>query len=115
MNVLIVEDIGFVRLLLNDIIGKQGHVVVGEADNGEDGYHLYKILKPDVVFLDIAMPGWDGFKTMREIKRLDTDAQIVFCSAFARKEDVLQAIRLGAADFIAKPFQEEQLAEKLKN
>lgn len=114
MNVLVIEDTGFVRTMISDILTRGNHTVVGEARDGQEGFALYKRLKPDVVITDLLMPGWDDFETLRQLKRIDPAVQVIVCSAISSKENVIRAVTLGAADFIAKPFRDEWILEALE-
>lgn len=114
MNVLLIEDTGFVRKMITHILTRAHHTVVGEAENGQDGYSLYKLLKPDVVITDIAMPGWDGFETLQRLKSFDPHAKVIICSAIASRENVLRAVAMGAVDFIMKPFREEWIVDAVE-
>ena len=102
-KVLIVDDAAFMRMMLRDILAKNGFDVVGEADNGKVAVQMYNELKPDVVTMDITMPEMDGIAAVKEIKAADPGAKIVMVSAMGQQAMVIEAIRSGAADFIVKP------------
>ena len=112
-KVLIVDDAAFMRIMLRDILSKNGFEVVGEADNGKVAVQMYNDLKPDVVTMDITMPEMDGIAAVKEIKAADPSAKVVMVSAMGQQAMVIQAIRSGAADFIVKPFQPDRLLEAL--
>ena len=112
-KVLIVDDAAFMRMMLRDILAKNGFDVVGEADNGKVAVQMYNELKPDVVTMDITMPEMDGIAAVKEIKAADPGAKIVMVSAMGQQAMVFEAIRSGAADFIVKPFQPDRLLEAL--
>lgn len=112
-RVLIVDDAAFMRMMLRDILAKNGFEVVGEADNGKVAVQMYGDLKPDVVTMDITMPEMDGIAAVKEIKAADPDAKIVMVSAMGQQAMVIEAIRSGAADFIVKPFQPDRVLEAL--
>lgn len=113
-RVLIVDDAGFMRIMLKDILTRGGFEVVAETDNGITAVELYKELKPDVVTMDITMPGMDGIRALREIISFDSDAKVIMCTALGQQTVVVEAIKLGAVDFIEKPFQKEQVVNALK-
>jgi two-component system chemotaxis response regulator CheY len=112
-KVLIVDDAAFMRMMLRDILAKNGFEVVGEADNGKTAVQMYGDLKPDVVTMDITMPEMDGIAAVKEIKAADPAAKIVMVSAMGQQAMVIEAIRSGAADFIVKPFQPDRVLEAL--
>ncbi|MFT5875475.1 MAG: two-component system chemotaxis response regulator CheY, partial [Clostridium sp.] len=110
-RVLIVDDAAFMRMMIKDILEKNGFEVVGEANNGIKAVELYKAEKPDVVTMDITMPDMDGIEAVKEIKAFDPAAKIIMCSAMGQQSMVMDAIRAGARDFIVKPFQADRVLE----
>jgi two-component system chemotaxis response regulator CheY len=114
VNVLIVDDLAFIKIVLRDIIEKSGFRVVGEASNGEQAIVLYQDLRPDVVLMDITMPGMDGLTALKRIREIDPAARVIICSALGQQRLIVQAIQLGAKDFIVKPFQPERVVSALK-
>jgi two-component system chemotaxis response regulator CheY len=112
-RVLIVDDAAFMRMMLRDILAKNGFEVVGEAENGKIAVQMYNELKPDVVTMDITMPEMDGIAAVKEIKAADPAAKVVMVSAMGQQAMVIEAIRSGAADFIVKPFQPDRVLEAL--
>ena len=108
-RVLIVDDAAFMRKLVTDAVTQGGHEVVGEAGNGFEAVRRYQELRPEVVTLDITMPEKDGLTTLQEIVALDPGARVVMCSALGQESKVLESIRLGAKDFVVKPFQPERV------
>ncbi|MBQ1802501.1 response regulator [Lachnobacterium bovis] len=110
-KILICDDAEFMRLMIRDILEKEGHEVVGEADNGNTVVELYKQLSPDLVVMDITMPGDNGIKACEKIMDFDKDARLVICSAMGQKAMVVDAIKAGARDFITKPFKEPRIIQ----
>ena len=104
-NILIVDDSRTSRKIFRRILEEAEHTVVGEAVNGEDGYLKYQELKPDVVTLDITMPKMDGLEALRLIRKFDPEATAIMITAAGQKEKRILAIKRGAADFIAKPYE----------
>lgn len=113
-KVLIVDDAAFMRMMIKDILEKNGFEVVGEASNGIKAVELYKKEKPDVVTMDITMPDMDGIEAVKEIKAFDPAARVIMCSAMGQQTMVMDAIRAGARDFIVKPFQADRVLEAIK-
>ena len=114
MRVLIVDDAMFMRMMLKDILSKNGYEVVGEAANGKEAIDKYIELRPDLVLLDITMPEMDGLTALKEIKHIDPQAVVVVCSAMGQQNMVIEAIQNGAIDFIVKPFQQNRVLESLE-
>ncbi|HOO63343.1 MAG TPA: response regulator [Synergistaceae bacterium] len=112
-SVLIVDDAAFMRMMLKDILSKNGYEIVGEAENGKVAVSMYEELKPDVVTMDITMPEMDGITAVKEIKKNSADAKVVMVSAMGQQAMVIEAIQAGAADFIVKPFQPDRVLEAL--
>jgi two-component system chemotaxis response regulator CheY len=114
VNVLIVDDLAFIKIVLRDIIEKAGFRVIGEASNGEQAISLYQDTRPDVVLMDITMPGMDGLTALKKIREIDESARVIICSALGQQQLIVQAIQLGAKDFIVKPFQPQRVVSALK-
>lgn len=104
-SILIVDDSRTSRKILKEILTEAGHEIVGEGLNGEEGYLKFKELKPDLVTLDITMPKLDGIEALQLIKKSDENAKVVMITAAGQKEKMIQAIKYGAAEFIAKPYE----------
>lgn len=113
-NVLIVDDAAFMRMMVKDILSKNGFTVVGEAENGAVAVDKYAELTPDLVIMDITMPEMDGLQAVREIRKRDPQARIIMCSAMGQQAMVIDAIQSGAKDFIVKPFQADRVVEAVK-
>ena len=110
-RILIVDDAAFMRMMIKDILTKNGFEVVGEAENGAVAVEKYKELQPDLVTMDITMPDMDGIAAVKQIKSIDAAARIIMCSAMGQQAMVIDAIQAGAKDFIVKPFQPERVIE----
>ncbi|NLY86721.1 MAG: response regulator [Tissierellia bacterium] len=113
-GILIVDDASFMRMMIKDILTKNGFTVAGEAENGVKAVEKYKELNPDLVIMDITMPEMDGIQAVREIKKINNDAKIIMCSAMGQQAMVIEAIQAGAKDFIVKPFQSDRVVEAVK-
>jgi|SRR5690625_334879 len=112
-KVLIVDDAAFMRMMIKDILDKNGFEVVGEAQDGQQAVEKYNELKPDLVTMDITMPEKDGITALKEIRETDPDATIIMCSAMGQQSMVIDAIQAGARDFIVKPFQADRVIEAI--
>ncbi|MBP2033825.1 two-component system chemotaxis response regulator CheY [Clostridium algifaecis] len=112
-KVLIVDDAAFMRMMIKDILEKNGFEIVGEANNGLKAVELFKKENPDVVTMDITMPDMDGIEAVKAIKAFDPKAKIIMCSAMGQQTMVMDAIKAGARDFIVKPFQPDRVLEAI--
>jgi two-component system, chemotaxis family, chemotaxis protein CheY len=110
-RVLVVDDAAFMRKMVTDALSKGGHEVVGEAGNGNEALTQFEALKPDLVTLDITMPEKDGLAALADIMAADPSAKVVMCSALGQESKVLEAIKLGAKDFVVKPFQADRVID----
>jgi len=113
-KILIVDDAAFMRMMIKDILEKNGYQVVGEANNGIKAVELYKKERPDIVTMDITMPDMDGIEAVKAIKAFDPAAKIIMCSAMGQQTMVMDAIKAGARDFIVKPFQPDRVLEAIR-
>ena len=113
-NILICDDAAFMRMMIKDILTKNGYNVCGEAENGLKAVEKYNELKPDLVLMDITMPEMDGITAVKEIKKIDANAKVIMCSAMGQQAMVIEAIQCGARDFIVKPFQPDRVLEAVR-
>ena len=112
-NILICDDAAFMRMMIKNILIKEGYDVVGEAENGAQAVEKYKELNPDLVTMDITMPEMDGISAVKEIMKINKGAKVVMCSAMGQQAMVIDAIQAGAKDFIVKPFQPDRVIEAI--
>jgi two-component system chemotaxis response regulator CheY len=112
-KVLVVDDAAFMRMMLKDILTKNGFEIAGEAENGATWVEKKQKLKPDIVTMDITMPEMNGIDAVKAIKTLDASAKIVMVSAMGQQSMVIEAIQAGASDFIVKPFQPERVVDAI--
>ncbi len=104
-RILIVDDASFMRTVLKDIVRANGLASqIIEAADGVEGVRNYQKYKPDLVTMDINMPKADGIQALRAIMKLDPGAKVVMVSSVEQKEIVQDAIKLGARDYVVKPF-----------
>lgn len=113
-NILICDDAAFMRMMIKDILTKNGYNVVGEAENGVKAVEKYTELKPDLVLMDITMPEMDGIQALKQITQMDSSALVIMCSAMGQQAMVIESIQSGAKDFIVKPFQADRVIEAVK-
>ncbi|GEO24820.1 chemotaxis protein CheY [Alicyclobacillus acidoterrestris] len=113
-KILVVDDAAFMRMMIKDILSKNGFEVVGEAADGAQAVEKYQELKPDLVTMDITMPEVDGIEALKRIRAIDASAKVIVCSAMGQQAMVIDAIQAGAKDFIVKPFQADRVIEAVK-
>jgi|GEM_PF-1290550 len=122
MTILIVDDVAIFRIMLKDIItkhvaaapGEYHEIKLEEASDGKVAVKEYKRLKPDLVFLDVFMPGQNGKDTVKQIIEHDPNAWIIMCSGSAEKSVVRDCIRAGATDYVLKPLDPRRVALALE-
>ena len=113
-RVLVVDDAAFMRKMVTDALSGGGHEIVGEAANGTEAVQRFQELRPDVMTLDITMPEKDGLTALKEIIAVDPGAKVVMCSALGQESKVLESIKLGAKDFVVKPFQVDRVLSAIE-
>ena len=113
-NILICDDAAFMRMMIKDILTKNGYNIAGEAENGLRAIEKYAEVKPDLVLMDITMPEMDGIEALKRIKAADPNASVIMCSAMGQQAMVIESIQAGAKDFIVKPFQADRVIEAVQ-
>ncbi|MCQ2535451.1 MAG: response regulator [Lachnospiraceae bacterium] len=111
---MIVDDSSLIRKMLRQLLEKNGYAVVAEAVNGQEAVDIYPDVKPDLVTLDITMPVLDGVEALKKIKGIDKDAKAIMVTAAGQQDRVVDAIKNGAAAFVTKPFDENDLLKNLE-
>ena len=104
-SVLIVDDSRTMRKMLAGALSEVGIDVAGNAGNGVEALEILKTVTPDLITLDITMPEMDGLEALKRIKEQNPDQKVLMVSAAGQNEKVLEALKLGALDFIQKPFE----------
>lgn len=113
-KILITDDTAFMRMMLRNVLEKNGYAIAAEAEDGAQAVEKYLELKPDLVTMDITMPNMDGITAIKIIMEKDPNAKIVVVSAMGQKQLVIEALSSGARDFIVKPFQPDRIVEALQ-
>lgn len=113
-TILIVDDAAFMRMMIKDIVIRNGYEVIGEAQNGIEALEMYIKFKPDLVTMDITMPEKDGISAVKDIMAADSTAKIIMCSAMGQQALVMDAIKAGAKDFLVKPFKAERVLHAIE-
>ena len=113
-EILIVDDAMFMRRIIKNALTEGGFDQFIEAKDGDEAIRLFKKHRPKLVLLDITMPGKSGIEVLAELLKMEPGTRVVMCSAIGQDATIEKAIRMGAHDFIVKPFKNEQLVEMVK-
>ena len=113
-KILIVDDAPIICLMLRDILVEHGYDVVGQGTNGSEGVEKFKALRPDLVTMDITMPEKNGIEALREILIIDPKAKVIVITAIEQREALMEAIKVGASDYIVKPFETDRVITAVK-
>lgn len=109
-KILIADDAPFMRVMIRDILNRLGYDDVEEAADGQTAVEKYRQLNPDLVMLDITMPGLNGIDALKAIKHINPDAKVVMCAVVGQEATLrVEATRLGALGFIAKSFKPDRM------
>ena len=113
-RIMLADDLAFIKMVEKDALEKMGYKVVCDAKDGVEAVKLYQEMKPDVVIMDITMPKMDGLNALKAIMQYDHGAKVIMCSALGQQKLIVEAIKLGAKDFIVKPFKPERIISALQ-
>lgn len=113
MRILLTDDAMFLRNALKEIIQPMGYEII-EAESGEKALEMYAIYKPDLVIMDITMPGMGGLEAVKRLKQQDPNAKVIMCSAMGQQDKIVTAIQNGALDSIAKPFEPGRIRQSIQ-
>lgn len=113
-KILIVDDAVFMRTKIRSILEKTGDYDIFEAADGDTAIGLYHQEKPQLVLLDITMPGKSGIDVLKELIHYDSNANIVMCSAIGQESMIQKALEYGAKEFIVKPFIADDLQQTVE-
>lgn len=112
MRLLIVDDSNMIRTRISRVVqngGLKGVVLAGLAKNGVEALRIARTTRPEVVTMDLTMPEMDGIECITALLKFDPSIKILVVSALSDKSTAIQALRLGARGFVAKPFTDEEL------
>lgn len=110
-RVLVVDDALFMRRQLRDLLEAAGYEVVAEGCDGAEAVALYDAHGPDVVTLDLVMPEVSGLEALRQFRARDPRPRVVVCSSLGDEPTILEALRLGARDYVLKPVSPDRLLD----
>lgn len=113
-KILVADDSRTSRKMLLDIIRGLEFEEIIEATDGNDAVAKFEEHQPEVVTLDITMPGMDGIEVLKKIKEKNPDVKVVMITAAAQSNKIMEAIKLGAEEFIAKPYETAQVEAALQ-
>jgi len=116
ISFVIVDDAVFMRTIIKKMIEQvDGYTVVGEATNGREAVEAARKYQPDIMTLDITMPEMDGIVAVPEIMKVSPNTRIIMVSAMGQQSMVIEAIKMGARDFVIKPFEKSRVYQAIKN
>lgn len=110
-KIMVVDDAAFMRMMVKNALATSGYKNIIEAADGQIACNLYAEEKPDLVIMDITMPNKTGIEALRDIRSADPNAKVIMCSAMGQEAMVFEAIKLGALDFIVKPFKPDRIIQ----
>lgn len=110
-KIMLVDDAAFMRMTIKNCLSKAGYSNFVEAGDGQIAVDSFQNEHPDLVIMDITMPNMDGIQALQAIKSIDPSAKVVMCSAMGQEAMVVEAIHLGALDFIVKPFKPDRILQ----
>lgn len=108
-KIMLVDDAAFMRMMIKNTLQQNGYTEIVEAENGERAISVYSSEKPDLILMDITMPIMDGLEALKNLKEMDSSVKVVMCSAMGQEAMVVEALKLGAKDFIVKPFKPDRI------
>jgi len=114
-KIMIVEDSNLMTAVITNFLRKEGDYDIITAKNGEESVAKYKAERPDLVFMDIKMPGMDGLTALEIIRKIDPSAKVVMCTALKETEQEEKAKKFGAKGYIRKPFSKDDIVKALKD
>lgn len=114
-KIMLVDDAAFMRMIIKDTLIKNGYTDIIEAANGEEAVEKFKEERPDLVVMDITMPVMNGLESLSKLKEIDSNVKVIMCSAMGQENMVLEALKLGAKDFIVKPFKSDRIMKTISS
>ncbi len=114
-RIMVAEDSEQIRMLLRDILEIENHHLVAEASDGVEAIEKFKVVMPDLVLLDLAMPKKDGMSVLREIMKINPKAKVILITASGNLKAIQECIQAGASTYILKPFKIDELAIAINN
>lgn len=113
-KILIVDDAMFMRKVIRDLLIENNYTDIIEAGSGQEAVNMYNEHRPELIIMDITMPVFDGIETIRVLKQIEENITILMCSAMGQEAMVREALKLGAKDFIVKPFKSERMLQAVE-
>ncbi len=113
-KVLVVDDSAFMRKMMKDIVTDLGISDIAEADTGEMAVDKFERESPDVVLLDLILPGMNGDKVLEQIMGMDNSAKVIMATAVGQEDVMEKCLDTGAKSYIVKPFDKDKVQAELK-
>jgi len=112
-TIMIVDDSLIMRKNLSRNLDILGHHIIAEAKDGQESIDLYQTHRPDLVTMDITMPGMDGITALEKIKKIDSDSNIIMVTSHGQESMVMTALKAGSKGYILKPVTADKLKEAI--
>ena len=113
-KILMIEDSAFERGVIKNILSEAGYTDVSGADSAEKGLEMYKADKPDLVLLDLRLPGIDGLECLKQLKDINSDVKVIVVTIVGRKDSIDEATSLGVKAYVLKPVTKEKLIPEVE-
>lgn len=114
LKFLIADSVSLMRSNIRNCLEEEGCSDILESENGEEACTVFEKEKPDIVIMDLRIPGKSGMECLKEMMHINPEAKVIICSASGHRELVIEAVKLGAADFILKPLNPQRLIQAVK-
>ncbi len=114
LKILIIEDLAFSRIILRDMLKKNGYNLILEADNAKSALQIYAEEQPELVLLDITLPDCKDLWLLEQLRCINPCSKIIICSATSQQCVINRAKELGAVEYFTKPVEEELLMQTIR-
>lgn len=114
MKAILVDDAALARAMIRKLLEMNGFDQFWETADGEEAVRLYQSNKPDLVIMDVTMPGMDGITALKKIIEFDREARVIICSSLGERDIIMEAVEAGAKHYIIKPYEPDKVLEIIR-